>query len=66
MYRHSMAVLEDEARDALLTAIRDRAYQADDAAELRPLAEAFALVTGNVAAPGLSVDRLAEVLRSKS
>lgn len=57
-------MLEDEARDALLTAIRDSAYHATGA-ELRPLAEAFALVTGNVAAPGLSADRLVEALATR-
>lgn len=57
-----MAQYEDEARDALLTEIRDHAHQADSAAELRLLAEAFALTVGNVAVSGVSTDRLVEVL----
>lgn len=42
--------LEDEARDALLKEIKDAAPRANHSS-LRNLAEAFALVTGRLAAP---------------
>ena len=60
-----MAQYEDEARDALLTEIRDHAHQADSAVERRLLAEAFALATGNVAVSGVSGERLGEVLAAR-
>lgn len=56
-----MGLYEDEARDALLIEIRDHARSASNA-ELRLLAEAFALVTGNVAASSVSAGRFAEAL----
>ena len=57
-----MAQFEDEARDALLNAIRDKADRSPTTAELRTLAEAFALTTGNVAVTGVSAERFAEAL----
>lgn len=59
-------VYDEQAREALLSAIQKRTYKAESSVELRVLAEAFALVTGNVAAPGVSADRFTEALRASA